>query len=77
MAHSESPLAHAPHTAMQLASTAWGDGRAYTREEGAYPTQWLHEHKYWPPVARVDDAWGDRNLACACAPMEDYVSEEA
>jgi glycine dehydrogenase len=49
-------------------------GRPYSREDAAYPAAapWLKVHKYWPPVARVDNAYGDRNLMCACPPIESY-----
>jgi glycine dehydrogenase len=44
----------------------------YTREQAAYPLPWVRANKYWPPVARVDNAFGDRNLVCACPPMSEY-----
>ncbi|MEZ4359426.1 MAG: aminomethyl-transferring glycine dehydrogenase [Kofleriaceae bacterium] len=64
------PLKHAPHTAEAVTATEWD--RPYSREQAAFPAPWLHVHKYWPPVARVDNAYGDRNLVCACPPMEAY-----
>jgi glycine dehydrogenase len=64
------PLKNAPHTAAAVAGTEWD--RPYSREQAAFPAPWLREHKYWPPVARVDNAYGDRNLVCTCPPMEDY-----
>jgi glycine dehydrogenase len=47
----------------------------YTREEAAYPVSSLRSTKYWSPVARVDNAYGDRNLICSCPPLEDYVAD--
>jgi glycine dehydrogenase len=60
----DNPLCNAPHTAEEIASSEWP--HAYTREQAAYPAPWLRQHKYWPPVARVDNAYGDRNLVCTC-----------
>jgi glycine dehydrogenase len=65
------PLKHAPHTAAAVAGTEWD--RPYSREQAAFPAPWLRVHKYWPPVARVDNTYGDRNLVCACPPLEDYA----
>jgi glycine dehydrogenase len=65
----DNPLKHAPHTAASLAGE-WK--HAYSREQAAYPTRWLHARKYWPPVGRVDNPYGDRNLVCACTPMSEY-----
>ncbi|HEY5656203.1 MAG TPA: aminomethyl-transferring glycine dehydrogenase subunit GcvPB, partial [Myxococcota bacterium] len=62
----ESPLRNAPHTAEELCVENWT--RLYTRLEAAYPAPWLREHKYWPPVARVDNAYGDRHLVSIHAP---------
>jgi glycine dehydrogenase len=64
------PLKNAPHTASELAGAEWN--HPYTREQAAYPAPWLRTHKYWPPVARVDNAYGDRNLVCACPPVDAY-----
>ena len=44
--------------------------RPYSREQAAYPAPWLREHKFWPSVGRIDNVWGDRNLFCACVPVE-------
>jgi len=63
-------LTHAPHTAMSLLSGEWD--RPYSREQAAYPAPWTKGHKFWPHVGRIDNAWGDRNLVCACPPMEAY-----
>ncbi len=68
------PLKHAPHTAEVLMSDTWD--RPYGREQAAYPAPWTREHKFWPAVGRIDNAYGDRNLICSCLPMEAY-SEKA
>jgi glycine dehydrogenase len=70
MDRANNPLKHAPHTADAIASAEWN--HPYTREQAAYPAAWLRVHKYWPPVARVDNAYGDRNLVCACPPLDAY-----
>ena len=64
------PLKRAPHTAQHVTSDSWD--RPYTREQAAYPTAWTRERKFWPHVGRVESAYGDRNLVCACPPMEAY-----
>jgi glycine dehydrogenase len=61
---SDSSLCNAPHTAATVTADVWN--RTYSREQGAFPAKWLHDHKYWPPVGRIDQAWGDRNLSCSC-----------
>ena len=66
------PLKNAPHTAESILSDKWD--RPYSRELGAYPVKELRERKYWPPVGRADNVYGDRNLFCACLPMSDYES---
>jgi len=63
-------LMNAPHTAEMLTSNEWT--HAYSREKAAYPLEWLRENKFWVPVGRVDNAWGDRNLFCTCEPLESY-----
>ncbi|HEY5923711.1 MAG TPA: aminomethyl-transferring glycine dehydrogenase [Kofleriaceae bacterium] len=70
MDRTNNPLKNAPHTAATVTSTEWD--RPYTREQAAYPAPYLRTHKYWPPVARVDNAYGDRNLVCACPPPDAY-----
>lgn len=65
------PLKHAPHTADSLLGEAWS--RPYSRETGAYPLAKLKQNKYWPPVGRVDNVYGDRNLFCSCVPVSDYA----
>ena len=66
----ENVLKQAPHTAPMVTSDDWT--LPYGREKAAYPTEELRERKFWPTVRRVDDAYGDRNLVCACPPMEAY-----
>jgi glycine dehydrogenase len=63
----DNPLVNAPHTAEALLAADWA--HAYTREEAAYPLSNLRRHKYWSPVARVDNVHGDRNLFCSCPPL--------
>ena len=74
-----SPLRHAPHTALSVVTSQWE--REYTREKGGYPVELKglvpgesigSRMKYWPPVGRIDGAHGDRNLVCACTPMDEY-----
>jgi glycine dehydrogenase len=65
------PLKHAPHTAASLMDDAWD--RPYSRETGAFPLSNLKQNKYWPPVGRVDNVHGDRNLFCACVPVSQYA----
>ncbi len=67
----DNPLAGAPHTAAMLAGD-WD--HPYSRAEAAYPVRSLRDGKYWPPVRRVDGAYGDRNLICSCPPIEEYES---
>ncbi|MCA0941411.1 aminomethyl-transferring glycine dehydrogenase [Salipiger pacificus] len=64
------PLKHAPHTMEDLVRD-WD--RPYSREQGCFPPGAFRVDKYWPPVNRVDNAWGDRNLTCTCPPMSDYA----
>jgi glycine dehydrogenase len=66
-----SPLRHAPHTVHDIADDDWK--RAYTRAEGCFPAGTSRTDKYWCPVGRVDNVYGDRNLVCSCPPMEDYA----
>lgn len=69
IAKEDSPLAHAPHTALSMAAESWE--LPYSRMQAAFPASWLTEHKYWPPVSRIDNAYGDRNLICTCISVED------
>jgi glycine dehydrogenase len=66
------PLKHAPHTAASLLGDDWD--RPYSRELGAFPLATLKSVKYWPPVGRVDNVYGDRNLFCSCVPLTEYAS---
>jgi glycine dehydrogenase len=63
-------LKNAPHTAEELTADSWT--HLYSREQAAYPLAYLRGHKIWPAVARIDNPYGDRNLICACPPMEAY-----
>ena len=67
----DNPLHNAPHSAEQVASDEWD--HAYSRETAAFPVASLRADKYWPPVGRVDGPGGDRNLVCACPPLDAYV----
>ena len=71
----DNPLKNAPHTYIELASNDWS--HKYTREEAAFPTEFVKNNKYWPPVARVDNVYGDRNLVCSCPSMDEYKDEAA
>ena len=64
-------LKNAPHTLMMVTTDNWI--YPYTREQAAYPLDYVAENKFWPSVRRVDDAYGDRNLVCSCAPIEAYI----
>ncbi len=64
-------LKNAPHTMEMLTSDTWA--LPYTREAAAYPLDYVRDNKFWPSVRRVDDAYGDRNLICSCAPIEEYM----
>jgi glycine dehydrogenase len=66
----DNPLKHAPHTAAVVVDDNWS--HAYTRETAAYPLRSLVARKYWPPVGRADNAYGDRNLFCSCVPVSEY-----
>jgi glycine dehydrogenase len=66
-----SPLRHAPHTVHDIADDAWA--RAYSRAEGCFPAGTSRTDKYWSPVGRVDNVYGDRNLVCSCPPVADYA----
>jgi glycine dehydrogenase len=66
----DNPLKNAPHTAEMLVADDWK--HAYQRDEAAYPGQGDRRGKYWPPVRRIDQAYGDRNLMCSCPPPEAF-----
>jgi len=69
----DNPLKHAPHTAAIVTADAWAHG--YSRATAAYPAG-SPDGKYWPPVGRVDNVYGDRNLFCSCIPVSDLGAEE-
>ena len=68
-------LKNAPHTAEMLTADTWE--YPYSREKAAYPARWLKVHKFWTPVARINNSYGDRNVICACPPIESYMNEPA
>jgi glycine dehydrogenase len=65
----QSPVKSAPHTQADIMVSAWD--RAYTREQAVFPLPWVADNKFWPSVNRIDDVYGDRNLFCACVPMDE------
>jgi glycine dehydrogenase len=67
-------LQNAPHTAVEIASDDWK--HSYSRNKAAYPVESVKDNKFWAAVARVDNAYGDRNFVCACEPIESYIEEE-
>ena len=71
----DNPLKNAPHTHVELVSNKWD--HKYEREEAAYPSEFLRTFKYWPPVARVDNVYGDKNLFCTCPSMDEYKDTAA
>jgi glycine dehydrogenase len=72
MPRTDNPLKNAPHTARVVMAAEWS--RPYSREHAAFPAPWVRDHKFWPSVGRVDEAYGDRNLVCTCPPMESYTT---
>ena len=70
----DNPLKNAPHTATAVTATEWT--HAYPRELAAFPLATLKQAKYWPPVARVDNVYGDKNIMCACIPVDAYKDDE-
>ncbi|HEY1039018.1 MAG TPA: aminomethyl-transferring glycine dehydrogenase [Bacteroidia bacterium] len=66
-------IKNAPHTVKLVVSNNWT--KSYDREKAAFPLKWVKANKFWPSVARVDNAYGDRNLVCSCAPIEAYMEE--
>ncbi|MEL7084138.1 MAG: aminomethyl-transferring glycine dehydrogenase [Cyanobacteria bacterium J06597_1] len=67
----DNALKHAPHTATTVTASDWN--RSYSREQAAYPAPWTKNHKFWPAVGRVNNAYGDRNLVCSCLPLSAYA----
>ncbi|MHC4341157.1 MAG: aminomethyl-transferring glycine dehydrogenase [Planctomycetota bacterium] len=74
MDRENNPVKNAPHTAHALAAPEWN--HPYSRETAIFPGEWSRGHKWWPPVGRIDDVWGDRNLMCSCVGMEAFAEEE-
>jgi glycine dehydrogenase len=66
----DNPLKRAPHTQADIADAEWR--RPYSRQEAAFPLPWVAQNKFWPSANRIDDVYGDRNLFCACPPLEEY-----
>ena len=64
-------LKNSPHTASMVTCNEWG--HSYSREEAVFPLPWVRQNKFWPPVARIDNVFGDRNLMCTCPPIEAYA----
>jgi glycine dehydrogenase len=71
----DNPVVNAPHTADAVLIGDWQ--RPYSREVAVFPAPWTRAHKFWPAVGRVESAYGDRNLVCACPPVAEYVGSEA
>ena len=70
---SDNPLVNAPHTLDDVLSETWG--RAYSRERATRPADWLKDNKYWPPLNRIDNVYGDRHVVCSCPPLSAYEAE--
>ncbi len=71
----DNPIKNAPHTDLELSSNEWK--HKYSREEAAYPSKFLRLNKFWPPVARVDNVYGDKNLFCSCPSMDEFKEDAA
>jgi glycine dehydrogenase len=71
----DNALKNAPHPASVVTADVWEHG--YSRAQAAFPAPWTREHKFWPTVGRVNNAYGDRNLVCACPPIEEYAEDLA
>jgi len=69
------PLKNAPHTYVELCSSDWE--HPYSRETAAFPSEFIKNNKYWAPVGRVDNVFGDRNLVCSCPSIDEYRDEAA
>jgi glycine dehydrogenase len=69
----DNPLKNAPHTAESVLTTEWS--HPYSREAAAFPLSWVKENKYWPPVARIDNVYGDRHLICTCTSVEEAAAK--
>ena len=64
-------LKNSPHTAEIVTADEWK--HSYSREKAAFPVAWLRDHKFWPPVSRIDNAYGDRHLMCTCPPLSELA----
>ncbi len=71
----DNPIKNAPHTNLELTSNNWN--HKYSREEAAYPEKFLKANKFWPPVARVDNVYGDKNIYCTCPSMDEFKEDAA
>ena len=71
----DNPIKNAPHTDSELASDNWE--HKYSRQEAAYPAKFLKVNKFWPPVARVDNVYGDKNIFCTCPSMDEFKEDAA
>ena len=71
----DNPIKNAPHTDTELASDEWD--HKYTRQQAAYPAKFLKKNKFWPPVARVDNVYGDKNIFCTCPSMDEFKEDAA
>ena len=67
----DNPLVNAPHTAAMITNGEWS--HPYSRDTAAFPLPYVRNNKFWPSVARVDDAYGDKNLMCSCPSIENYM----
>jgi hypothetical protein len=68
-------IKNSPQTQIELIANTWD--HKYEREEAAYPSEFLRQIKYWPPVARVDNVYGDKNLVCSCPSIDEYKDTAA
>ena len=66
----DNPLKNAPHSAGAITAETWA--HPYSRDQAAFPTRHQHAYKFWPPIRRVNDVYGDKNVVCSCPPIEDY-----
>jgi glycine dehydrogenase len=66
----DNPLKNAPHTAATVIQSDWT--HPYTRRQAAFPLPWVESDKYWPPVSRIDNVYGDRHIVCTCPSVDEY-----
>ena len=71
----DNPIKNSPHTHVELTSTEWN--HKYSREEAAYPSEFLKTNKFWPPIGRVDNVYGDKNLFCSCPSLDEFKEDAA